>query len=427
MHINERYVYVILGLIQWHFCRAILVASLIAVFTIVLPTSLLFASSGQDIFLSNSSDKAHKSSAFQSVIYSKWSILTLGPSPPANSMAPTSASPQPEGENIPRTQPSGSDIQLPAQTVLDGTNGDSANLAGARAIDVTFSENEINSNKLVGTVGRYTVMKGETVRLIAAKLGVSMQQLIKLNGLNKKTCIKTGQQLTYNNRRIIPKRLDNGIVINIPDRTLYYFKQGKLAKFIPVALGVPYKPNDDYDWRTPVGKFKITSKVKNPTWNVPPSIQSEMESMGKDVIFSIPPGPNNPLGKYAMKTSLPGIMIHSTVKPWSIYSFASHGCIRVYPEHMEGFFNDVSINTVGVIIYNPVKLAVTDQGRIFLEVHRDHYDMNVHIGDEVRRLIKKQKLSNKVDWTKIKSIIKYKAGVAEEITLKTESHEAFRN
>jgi len=275
---------------------------------------------------------------------------------------------------------------------------------------------EISSDKLVGTASSYTVMKGDTIRLVAAKLGVSRQHIIRQNGLDEKGYLKIGQKLVYNNRKIVPQRMRNGIVVNIPDRTLYFFKQGKLAVSLPVALGVPVK-SDKYDWKTPTGKFKVTAKMKDPTWHVPPSIQSEMEEKGKEVITSIPPGPENPLGKYAIKTSLPGIMIHSTTKPWSIYSFASHGCIRVYPEQMEELFKEIPVNTPGEIIYKPVKLAVTEQGRVFLEVHRDVYDMNIRLKDEARRLIEKQKLSDQVDWQKVEAVIKRKAGLAEEITL----------
>lgn len=279
-----------------------------------------------------------------------------------------------------------------------------------------YFSDDITSEKLVGTASAYTVVKDDTIRLVAAKLGVSRQHLVKRNKLDEKAYLKIGQKLMYNNRKIVPQRMKNGIVINIPDRTLYFFKQGKLSVSLPVALGVPVK-SEKYDWKTPTGKFRITAKMKDPTWHVPPSIQSEMEDQGKDVITSIPPGPTNPLGKYAIKTSIPGILIHSTTKPWSIYSFASHGCIRVYPEQMEDFFKEVAVNTPGEIIYKPVKLAITEDGRVFLEVHRDVYGKsNGGLATEARRLIEKQNLSGRVDWQKVESIVRHTSGIAEDIT-----------
>jgi lipoprotein-anchoring transpeptidase ErfK/SrfK len=261
------------------------------------------------------------------------------------------------------------------------------------------------------------VAKGDNIRLIAAKLGVSRQQLIRKNRLDEKTYLKIGQKLMYNNRKIVPQRMKNGIVVNIPDRTLYYFRQGKLAVSMPVALGVSIK-SDKYDWKTPTGKFRITAKMKDPAWNVPYSIQSEMEDQGKEAITRIPPGPANPLGKYAIKTSIPGILIHSTTKPWSIYSYASHGCIRVYPEQMEEFFKEVAVNTPGEIIYKTVKLAITEEGRVFLEVHRDVYNrISSGLATEARRLIEKQNLSGRVDWQKVKSMVRHTSGIAEDISL----------
>lgn len=275
------------------------------------------------------------------------------------------------------------------------------------------------AEKLVGNSNTYTVREKDSLRLVAAKLGVSRQHLVRLNHLDPKKFLKVGQKLKYNNCKIVPQRMKNGIVINIPDRTLYYFRLGKLAVSMPVALGAAKKANksDKYDWETPTGKFKIVAKQKDPTWYVPRSIQTEMEDLGKEVITSIPPGPENPLGKYAIKTSLPGIMIHSTTKPGSVYSFASHGCIRVNPEQMEEFYKEIKVNTPGEIIYRPVKLAVTEQGRIFLEVHQDTYRKSAGLETEAKQLIEKRNLSDRVDWEKVNSVIKQMEGIAEDITL----------
>lgn len=275
---------------------------------------------------------------------------------------------------------------------------------------------EVASSKLIGGSGVYKVVKGDSIRLISAKLGVTRQHLLKLNNLDTNTALKAGQKLIYNNRKIIPKHLTEGILVNIPDRTLYFFQQGTLVNSLPVALGVSTK-NEKYVWQTPVGKFRVTAKQKDPTWFVPASIRAEMEEQGKEVVTKVPPGPKNPLGKFAIKTSLPGILIHSTTMPWSVYGYASHGCIRVYPERMEELFNEVKINTLGEIIYNPVKLAVTDSGKIFLEVHNDIYNKGTNVAEEARRMIDQQNLTDRVDWKKVEALTKQKTGVAEDITM----------
>ena len=272
------------------------------------------------------------------------------------------------------------------------------------------------SDRIVGVKGVYTVVKADNIRLVAAKLGVAQQHLRTVNALEAKAYLKVGQKLVYNNRKIIPQQLKDGIIINIPDRTLYYFLRGVLVASLPVAVGSKTK-NEKYVWQTPVGKFKITGKVKNPTWTVPPSIQTEMEENGKDVVMVVPPGPENPLGQYAIKTSIPGILIHSTTRPSSIYSFSSHGCIRLSPDMMEELFPKIKVNTRGEIIYKPVKLAVTDEGRVFLEVHHDVYKKSSNLVAEARQLVEKLELSERVDWEKFKAVLKQKNGIAEDISL----------
>lgn len=292
----------------------------------------------------------------------------------------------------------------------------------AKALMVPADEGDplanIQSDQLIGSYGTYVVAKNDTIRLVAAKLGMSRSQLAAMNGLDPKAPLREGQELRYNNRRIIAKHVRDGIVINIPDRTLYYFEKGRLVTYVPVALGTPNK-TENFVWHTPTGRFKIIDKQKDPTWTVPPSIQEEMRLEGKEVITSIPPGPDNPLGKYAMKTSLPGILIHSTTKPWSIYTYASHGCIRVFPEKMEHLFKQIRIHTKGEIIYQPVKLAVTESGRVLLEAHGDIYAKTKGVDAEARRLIKQMNLADRVDWNKVKKVTSKKAGVAFDVTLDT--------
>jgi lipoprotein-anchoring transpeptidase ErfK/SrfK len=352
-------------------------------------------------------------------------ILTSLPAGISGKVAPE---PSPIAETVPTptvTIPVAEQSPLPAEPPLQVTPATPTQpadipiqntYAQPPPVEVEPFSDDVTSDKLVGRSNIYTVVSGDTIRLVSAKLGVSRQHIISLNKLDAKAYLKVGQKLRYNNRKIVPQRMKDGIVVNIPDRMLYYFKKGKLAVSIPVALGVPVK-SEKYDWKTPTGKFKITAKAKDPTWHVPPSIQSEMEDQGKEVITSIPPGPTNPLGKYAIKTSIPGILIHSTTKPWSIYSFASHGCIRVYPEQMEELFKEISVNTQGEIIYRPVKLAVTEEGRVFLEVHQDVYGKSTGLAKEARLQIEKQNLGERVDWKKVDSVLRQKLGIAEDISL----------
>jgi lipoprotein-anchoring transpeptidase ErfK/SrfK len=272
--------------------------------------------------------------------------------------------------------------------------------------------------RFIGNRGYYTVRQWDTLKRVGARLGVDWRRLVKINNLDPKAQLRPGQIIAYDNRKIVPSALRDGIVINIADRTLYLLKNGEVRTSYPVALGKPPKPEQDEDWSTPTGRFIITAKEKDPVWRVPQSIQDEMEERGKQPIKEVPPGKDNPLGKYAMKTSLSGIVIHSTNSPSSINTYASHGCIRVMPEHMEKLFPIVEPRTSGIIVYQPVKLAVSPNGRIFLEVHRDIYDRyKGNLESEVRKLIAKRKVEERVDWSKISALIRKKSGIPEEITI----------
>ena len=262
----------------------------------------------------------------------------------------------------------------------------------------------------------YTVKKGDTLELIGARTGVYWWKIAKDNNIDIKKRLQPGQELKINTRKIVPVTIDNGIIINVPDRTLYSFKNKQLVRSFPVGMGLPTSKTST-SWKTPVGKFRVIAKEKDPTWHVPPSIQEEMAMEGKEVITSVPPGPDNPLGKYAVKTSLPGIMIHATIKPASVNQYRSHGCIRVLPENMEKFFEEVEPDAQGELLYMPVKTAVTDKGRVFLEVHKDFYSRIKNLKEEARSQLEKTGLANRVDWQKVEKVLKERSGIPEDVTL----------
>lgn len=271
------------------------------------------------------------------------------------------------------------------------------------------------SNLLAGSASIYVVQPGDFLALIGAKLGISWPRLARQNGLDPERLIFPGQKLRYDNRKIVPKKVQNGIIINIPDRTLYFFNRGKLVRALPVTLG--RSEADNSIWRTPTGRFKIVAKEKDPAWHVPKAIMAKLEEQGQEVKEVVPPGDDNPLGKYALRTSIHGILIHSTNLPASIYSFNSHGCIRVFPEQMEELFREVKVNTAGEIIYQPIKVAVTDDGRVFLEVHRDVYKKSGDLAAEARRLLINGGVAERVSWDKVEAVLKRRSGLPEDVSL----------
>lgn len=283
---------------------------------------------------------------------------------------------------------------------------------------ILFSGTAFASDMVIGDEIIYRVVKGDSIELISSKLGVDKKKIIRDNNLDIKKTLKVGLELKVNTRKIPPKILEDGIIVNIPDRMLYYYKDGLLLRAFPVGLGMPSWKGITR-WRTPIGKFKIIGKRKNPTWDVPESIQWKMQMEGKPVKTIVPPGPDNPLGRYAIDTSIPRVVIHETIWPTTVYQFRSHGCIRVLGENIERLFNEVQIGTTGEIIYNPVKLAVLENGDIFLEVNGDIYQIYKDLRELTKELIKGRGIEDKVDWDKVELLIKEKSGIAEKINIQT--------
>ena len=100
---------------------------------------------------------------------------------------------------------------------------------------------------------------------------------------------------------------------------------------------------------------------------MPESIQEEMRQAGKEVLNRVPPGPDNPLGKYWIGLSLGSIGIHGTIAPSSVYHFQSHGCVRLHPDDIESLYTESAVGKRGRFVYFPVLVAYV-QERLYLEV-----------------------------------------------------------
>ncbi|WP_223247818.1 L,D-transpeptidase family protein [Sulfuriferula multivorans] len=263
---------------------------------------------------------------------------------------------------------------------------------------------------LTGEQFEYVVQPGDSLTRIGARFGIDQSVLARMNDMKSSTRLYPGQLLQIDNRHIVPEQLEEGILINLPQRMLYYFQAGRLVAHYPVGLGRP-------DWPTPTGPFFTVNLQENKTWHVPKSIQAEMLREGKAVKTEVPPGPDNPLGKYWIGLTLPGIGIHGTIAPASIYHFQSHGCIRLNQDDIATLFQQVSSGQSGKIIYAPVLLTQLEDGRIFLEVNRDIYKKGMDPVSLVENLARAQGLSNLIDWHKVGYTIRLREGLAREVEL----------
>jgi L,D-transpeptidase ErfK/SrfK len=262
---------------------------------------------------------------------------------------------------------------------------------------------------VTGGPEEYLVENRVDLTRLALRRGLRPQVLARQNKLKVGTRLQPGTVLTIDDTHIVPAELSHGLVINLPELLLYQFHQGAYQRRYALAVGKK-------SWPTPVGNFSIRNKAENPVWTVPVSIQTEMENMGREVVEKVPPGPQNPLGKYWLGTTAPGVGIHATNRPWSVGHSVSHGCIRMLPEEIAQLFPQVEVGTPVKIIYQPVKMALTPQGRLYLEAHPDIYGKKIDLLQWVEKVVQDYNLQSRVDWTKIMEVLKTRDGVAREIT-----------
>lgn len=120
------------------------------------------------------------------------------------------------------------------------------------------------------------------------------------------------------------------LVVDLSDRQVYVYQQGTLKASYPLAVG-------QAGWETPTGAFTVFQMMPNPSWQHP---------ITKAVI---PPGPDNPLGKWwigfwANDKMLIGF--HGTDQETLIGEAVSHGCLRMRNRDISALYQQVALGTV---------------------------------------------------------------------------------
>jgi len=139
--------------------------------------------------------------------------------------------------------------------------------------------------------------------------------------------------------------LDRALILDRQRRLLSLLENGRLVRRFPVAVGMP-------GWETPVGSFQVLNKTENPVWEHP------------EKGTHTPAGPANPLGSRWIgfhqdcqgkrgwdgehMLDVKGCVVagfHGTPHRWTVGQALSHGCVRLYEEHVRQVFDFVSIGT----------------------------------------------------------------------------------
>ena len=177
----------------------------------------------------------------------------------------------------------------------------------------------------------YVVRPGESLSCIAARFGVPVGAVKRLNGIPPTSnIVRAGQRL-----KILRGTLE--ISISKARLKLTATFDGKFFREYPVGIGAPDRSP------TPEGTFTVTKKVVNPAWYY----------RGRKIPFG---DPRNILGTRWMgfnrKGPGSGYGLHGTTIPDTIPGRKSGGCVRMYNEDVEELFDFAPIGTKVVIRAN---------------------------------------------------------------------------
>jgi len=223
-----------------------------------------------------------------------------------------------------------------------------------------------DANDLVGQDGTDKVSAEDTLLDIARRHDLGYNEIVAANPGIDPWLPPVGAAVTIPTRFILPNAPRSGIVINLAEMRLYFYRSaapGRAATVMTFPVGI-----GQYGWETPLGRTRVVGKRRHPAWTVPESIRADSLAHGEPLPRVVPPGPDNPLGDYAIRLGLPGYLIHGTNKPFGVGRRVSHGCIRMYPEDIAVLFAQVTTGTAVRIVDQPYKVG-RKNGMLYLEAH----------------------------------------------------------
>ncbi len=232
------------------------------------------------------------------------------------------------------------------------TSGASA--AAGRQGDVALAERD----DILGQVTMMTTVFEDTMLDIARDNGLGYTELMAVNLGVDPWIPGEGKRILLPTAHIIPDAPRRGIVINIAELRLYYFPpDGGPVITMPIGVGRE-------GFVTPMGATKVARKAERPTWYPTANTRADRPELPA----AVPPGPDNPLGEYALYLGWPTYAIHGTNQPYGVGRRVSRGCIRLYPEDIQRLYAMAPIGTPVTVVSQPVKLGWRD-GNLFIEVN----------------------------------------------------------
>ena len=256
---------------------------------------------------------------------------------------------------------------------------------------------------VVGSIQHYRIKKGDDLLELARNYGLGYSEIGVMYRKWDPFILPAGTEITIPTMWIVPNNHGNQIIVNTGEMRLYYFINNNTQVYtFPIGMGV-------LDFKTPQGKFRVIEKKVNPAWHIPKSLQA------KYGMAVMPPGEDNPMGAFKLTLSWGDYGIHGTHMPLGVGRLVSHGCTRMYPEHIKKLFSIVPVGTSVEYVYEPAKIGFRS-GRIYLSVHEDVYFKIPSMLFHVLNLIEQRGLAQQVDMRKVMQTVEERYGNPVDIT-----------
>lgn len=271
-----------------------------------------------------------------------------------------------------------------------------------------------NDQNIVGGLAVISAHDRDTLPDIARHFGLGYNDITLANPAIHPWMPKSGARVLLPLQFVLPDAPRKGIVLNLANMRMFYYppKQPDTVFTYPLGIGRD-------GWNTPLGQTTIVSKAVNPSWIPPESIRREHAAKGDPLPSAVPPGPDNPLGKYALLLGFKRYLIHGTNKPYGVGMQVSHGCVRLYPEDIEVLFEKAPVGTPVRIVHQPYMTAWNGD-MLYLEAHEPLEKWAGQKQLQQQSLLKqlRQGAAEKgatVDWEKVDRILQRADGIPAPI------------
>ncbi len=270
---------------------------------------------------------------------------------------------------------------------------------------------------LIGQNQQIQSQASDTLLGLARKYSVGYWEIQEANPKVDMWLPGQGTNITVPGRFIVPPVTHKGIVINLPQHRLFYFPKRRRHDQ-PIVITYPVSPGEG-NFPTPVGVTRVIRKVPHPVWIPTAHILEAHEQEGDPIPKVWPAGPDNPMGLWALETTLSHgeIYIHGTNNPMAIGMAVTHGCVRLYPEDIAALYPIVPVGTAVTIVNQPV-LASLQDGQLYLEVHpptsSDHKPVPPDYG-QISQIIDAAigKSMVAIDWDQVRQVATQANGIPQ--------------